>query len=228
MLSFKGRHFPRDLILMAVRWKLAYPLSYRDIEELLEECGADVDHSTVQKWGVHYAPQLEQIFRKRKKPVGRSWKKDETYIKVNGKWVYLYRAVDNDGATIDFMLSETRDRPAVLSFFERAIGSSRFPEKVNFDKSGVNTAALERINNLLFFYGLWPLLIEVRRIKYLNNLVEQDHRSIKRITKSTLGFKSFGSAEATIAGIELHRMLKNARWKTPEYPAWKQFYSLAA
>ncbi|UIN02593.1 IS6 family transposase [Yersinia ruckeri] len=165
MLSFKGRHFPRDLILMAIRWKLAYPLSYRNIEELLEERGADVDHSTVQKWVVHYAPQLEQIFRKRKKPVGRSWKMDETYIKVNGKWAYLYRVVDSDGATIDFMLSETCDRPAVLSFFKRAIGSSGFPEKVNIDKSGANTAALERINSLLFLYGLWPLLIEVRRIK---------------------------------------------------------------
>ena len=111
MISFKGRHFPKDLILMAVRWKLAYPLSYRNIEELMEERGADLDHSTVQKWVVHYAPQLEQTFRKREKAVGKSWKMDETYIKVNGKWVYLYRAVDKEGNTIDFMLSETRDRP---------------------------------------------------------------------------------------------------------------------
>lgn len=229
MLSFKGRHFPKALILMAVRWKLAYSLSYRDIEELLEERGADVDHSTVQKWGVHYAPELEQAFRKRKKPVGRSWKMDETYIKVNGKWVYLYRAVDSGGATIDFMLSEARDRAAVLKFFKQAIGSSGFPEKVNIDKSGANTAALERINNLLFLCGLWPLLIEVRRIKYLNNLVEQDHRGNKRITKSTLGFKSFESAEATIAGIELHRMLKKGQMENAgDTPGWKQFYSLAA
>lgn len=187
MLSFKGRHFPGDLILMAVRWKLAYSLSYRNIEELLEERGADVDHSTVHKWGVHYAPQLELIIRKRKKPVGRSWKMD----KVNGRWVYLYRAVDSDGAKIDFMLSETRDRTGVLKFFKQAIGSCGFPEKVNIDKSGANTAALERINTLLFLCGLWSLLIEVKRIKYLNNLVEQDHRGIKRITKPTLGFKSF-------------------------------------
>ncbi|UIN02547.1 IS6 family transposase [Yersinia ruckeri] len=229
MLSFKGRHFPKDLILMAVRWKVAYPLSYRHIEELQEERGADVDHSTVQKWVVHYAPKLEQSFRKRKKPVGRSWKMDETYIKVNGKWVYLYRAVDNDGATIDFMLSETRDRAAVLRFFKKAIGASGFPEKVNIDKSGANTAALERINNLLFLYGLWPLLIDVRRIKYLNNRVEQDHRGIKNITKYTLGFKSFETAEATIAGIELHRMLKKGQLENAgDTPAWKQFYSLAA
>jgi len=89
MISFQGRHFPKDLILMAVRWKLAYPLSYRNIEELMDERGADVDHSTVQKWVIHYAPQLEQSFRKRKKLVGISWRMDETYIKVNGKWVYL-------------------------------------------------------------------------------------------------------------------------------------------
>jgi putative transposase len=127
------------------------------------------------------------------------------------------------------MLSETRDRPAVLKFFKKAIGASGFPEKVNIDKSGANTAALERINNLLFLYGLWPWLIEVRRIKYLNNLVEQDHRGIKRITRPMLGFKSFETAQATIAGIELHRMLKKGQKENAgDIPVWKQFYSLAA
>jgi putative transposase len=229
MISFKGRHFPKDIILIAVRWKLALPLSYRAIEELMAERGTSLDHSTVQKWVVFYAPQLEEAFRKRKKPVGKSWKMDETYIKVSGKWCYLYRAVDKEGKTIDFMLSETRDRPAVLKFFKKAIGSSGLPQKVNIDKSGSNTAALERINNLLFIYGLWHLLIEIRRIKYLNNMVEQDHRGIKNITKYTLGFKSFESAEATIAGIELHRMLKKGQMEhMGQIPAWKQFYELAA
>lgn len=229
MISFTGRHFPKDLILMAVRWTLAYPLSYRSIEELMEERGANVDHSTVQKWVVHYAPQLEESFRKRKKPVGKSWKMDETYIKVNGQWVYLYRAVDKEGNTIDFRLSETRNRPAVLKFFKKAIGSSGLPNKVSIDQSGSNTAALERINTLLFIYGLWHLLIEVRRIKYLSNRVEQDHRGIKNITKYTLGFKSFEAAEATIPGIELHRMLKKAQMSNAgDTPAWKQFYELAA
>ena len=229
MISFKGRHFPRDLILMAVRWKLAYPLSYRNIEELMEERGAELDHSTVQKWVVHYAPQLEETFRKKKKSVGKSWRMDETYIKVSGKWVYLYRAVDTAGKTIDFMLSKLRDRPAALKFFKKAIGSSGFPQKVNIDKSGSNTAALERINTLLFMVGLWHLLIDVRRIKYLNNRVEQDHRGIKNITKYTLGFKSFAAAEATIAGIELHRMLKKGQMENMgEIPAWKQFYEIAA
>jgi len=153
----------------------------------------------------------------------------QPYIKVNGKWVYLYRAVDKEGKTIDFMLSERRDRPAVLKFFKKAIGSSGLPEKVNIDKSGSNTAALERINTLLFIHGLWHLLIEVRRIKYLNNMIEQDHRGIKNITKYTLGFKSFESAEATIAGIELHRMLKKGQMEhLGQIPAWKQFYELAS
>lgn len=127
MISFAGRHFPKDLILMAVRWKLAYPLSYRNIEELMDERGVDMDHSTVQKWVVYYAPQLEHSFRKRKKPVGSSWRMDETYIKVNGKSVYLYRAVDKEGNTSDFMLSEKRDRPSALKFFKKTIGSSGLP-----------------------------------------------------------------------------------------------------
>lgn len=154
---------------------------------------------------------------------------DETYIKVNGQWVYLYRAVDKEGNTIDFMLAEKRDRLAVLKFFKKAIGSSGLPGKVNIDKSGSNTGALERINTLLFIHGLWHLLIEVRRIKYMNNLIEQDHRGVKNIKKYMLGFKSFEAAEATIAGIELHRMLKKGQLENAGgLSAWKQFYELAA
>ena len=154
---------------------------------------------------------------------------DETYIKVNGKWVYLYRAVDKDGATVDFMLSEKRDRKAVMKFFEKSIGSSGLPEKITIDKSGANTAACHRLNMLLFLSGIYCLFIEVRRIKYLNNIVEQDHRFIKRITKYTKGFKSFDSAEATIAGIELHHMLKKGQMEiVGNQPVWRQFYDLAA
>jgi putative transposase len=111
----------------------------------------------------------------------------QPYILVSARWCYLYRVVDKDGSTVDFMLTEKRDRAAALKFFNKAMGSSGIPEKINIDKSGSNTAALERINTLFFLCGLWHLLIEIRRIKYLNNMVEQDHRVIKRITKYTLG-----------------------------------------
>lgn len=184
------------------------------------------DHSIVV---VRYAPQLELEFRKRKHLVGTSWPTDETYIKDNGKQTYLYRAVDKAGDTIDFMLSERRDRKAAMAFFEKAIGSSGLPEKINIDKNGANTAALERLNTLFFMSGLWFLMMEVRRVKYLNKVVEQDHRAIKRITKYTLGFKTFKSAEAMIAGIELCHMLKKGQMKNAGgQAAWQQFYKLAA
>jgi putative transposase len=228
MISFKGRHFPKDIILMAVRWKLAYALSYRDIEELMAERGVKLGSSTAQKWTVHFAPQIEAEFRKMKRKVGTSWRMDETYLKVNGKWTYLYRAVDKAGKTVDFMLSEKRYSKSVLKFFKKAFDSNGMPDKVSIDKSGSNTTALKRINDIIFLLGYWHLFIEIRRSKYLNNIIEQDHRGIKRVTKNTTGFKSFESAQATIAGIELHRMLK--KWQldsTKNQPAWKQFYDLA-
>jgi putative transposase len=229
MIGFKWRHYHKEIILMAVRWYVAYPLSYRNIEELLKERGSKTDHSAVQRWVVKYAPLLEESFRKKhKRKTGDSWRMDETYIKIKGEWTYLYRAVDKDGDTIDFMLSEKRDRKAVLKFFKKAIGASGLPAKVTIDKSGANTAALNRINMLFILMQMYFYIIEVRRIKYLNNIVEQDHRAIKRITKPMTGFKSFGAAKATIAGIELHHMLKKGQMLLSEnMPVWKQFYSLA-
>lgn len=212
MVSFKWKHYQKEIILMAVRWYVAYPLSYRNIEELLKERGSDTDHSAVQRWVVEYSPLLEESFRKKhKRKPGDSWRMDETYLKVKGEWVYLYRAVDKGGDTIDFMLSKNRDRKSALKFFKKAIGSSGMPNKVTIDKSGANTAALDEINLLLMLTQMYWYLIEIRRVKYLNNIVEQDHRAIKRITKSMTGFKSFAAAAATIAGIELHHMLKKSR-----------------
>ena len=139
MISFKQRHFKKEMILMLVRWYVAYALSYRDIEELASERGLKVDHSTINRWVIHYAPQLEENFRKRyKRPVGISWRMDETYIKVKGQWLYLYRAVDKEGQTVDFMLSEKRDEPAARAFFNKAIGACGLPDKVTMDKSGAN------------------------------------------------------------------------------------------
>ena len=218
---------------MLVRWYVAYPLSYRDIEELAFERGLIVDHSTINRWVIHYSPQLEDTFRRRhKRPTGISWRMDETYIKVKGQWVYLYRAVDKEGKTVDFMLSEKRDEPASRAFFEKAIGSNGLPDKVTMDKSGANKAGIDTINlhlALLFMLGGLFVQLTVRQIKYLNNIVEQDHRFIKKITKQMKGFKAFYSADATLTGIELHHMLR--KWQhdqSANEAIFEQFFRLAA
>lgn len=218
---------------MLTRWYLAYSLSYRDIEELASERRFKVDHSTINRWVIHYSPQLEETFRKRsKRPVGISWRMDETYIKVKGQWVYLYRAVDKDGKTVDFMLSEKRDEPAARAFFEKAIGSSGLPDKVTMDKSGANKASMDTINlqlAMLFIFGGIFTQITIRQIKYLNNMVEQDHRFIKKITKPMKGFKTFHCASATLSGIELHHMLRKKQHRqSNNMTIFEQFYTLAA
>ncbi|HHF7368540.1 TPA: IS6 family transposase [Legionella bozemanae] len=233
MLSFKWKHFKRDIILMLVRWYLAYSLSYRDVEELALERGLKVDHSTIHRWVVEYSPQLEEAFRKRhKRPTGGSLRMDETYIKVKGQWMYLYRAVDKEGNTVDFMLSEKRDEPAARAFFAKVIGSNGVPHTVTMDKSGANKAGIDTINlhlAMLFIMGGLFLQITVRQVKYLNNIVEQDHRFIKNVTKPMKGFKAFHSAKATLAGIELHHMLrKGQHLKTGKQSIFEQFYGLAA
>lgn len=232
MISFAGRQFPKDIILMAVRWYVAYPLSYRNIEELMAERNVGVDHATVNRWVIKYSPELEEAFRKKfKNKTNASWRMDETYLKIKGKDVYLYRAVDKEGDTVDFMLSQNRDKPAALKFFKKSIGSSGMPDKVTMDKSGANKAGINAINTLLFFIScVFKTIfhVTVRQIKYLNNIVEQDHRAIKRITKPMMGFKAFHSAEATIAGIELHHMLKKGQHKNGDSQSlFEQFYSLA-
>jgi putative transposase len=218
---------------MLVRWYLAYSLSYRNIEELSLERGLPVDHSTVHRWVTDYAPQLEEAFRRKHKrqPHG-SWRMDETYLKVKGEDVYLYRAVDKFGETIDFMLSKKRDKAAAFCFFQKAIGQHGLPEKVTMDKSGANKAGIDEIKlQLALVFMLTGIFyqIKIRQIKYLNNIIEQDHRGIKRITKPMMGFKAFNTAEATIAGIELHRMLKKSQHKEAgNLSIFEQFYALAA
>ncbi len=230
MISFKGRWFEKTIILMVVRWYVAYSLSYRDIEEMIKERGISVDHATINRWVVKYAPLLEGEFRKKhKRPVGMSWRMDETYVKNKGKWGFLYRAVDKEGDTVDFMFSAKRDRKAAWRFFKKAIGSSGLPHTVTIDKSGANNAALEQLNELFLTNNLCFLFIVIRQIKYLNNIVEQDHRHIKKVIKPMFGFKSFASAKATIAGVELHHMLKKGQMiDAANMPIWKQFYALAA
>jgi transposase-like protein len=142
MSSFKGRHFQKEMILHSIRWYLAYVLSYRDIEEIIKERGFDVDHSTIQRWVVDYAPPLEHAFRQKKKRPSRRWRLDETYIRVKGQWKYFYRAVDKQGNTIDFLFTAKRDKKAALRFFTKAIDRNGEPGLINIDKSSTNTAAI--------------------------------------------------------------------------------------
>ena len=161
----------------------------------MEERGVELDHSTVNRWVLKYVPLLEQAFHRRKRSVGVSWRLDETYVRIKGKWKYLYRAVDKAGDTVDFLLTAKRDRRAALRFLCKAIGRHGAPEKILIDKSGANAAAIESYNKE------HEADIEIRQVKYLNNIVEQDHRAIKRAVRPMLGFKSFWSAAITLAGI---------------------------
>jgi putative transposase len=226
MVSFKGAHVVKDIILTCVRWYVAYPLSYRQVEELMEERGVELDHATIHRWVLKYSPQLEEEFHPRKRPVGRRWRMDETYIRVKGEWRYLYRAVDKTGQTIDFLLTEHRDTEAAWRFLRQAIGRHGVPETITIAGSEANEAAIKRDNEL---YGTH---IIIRQVKYLNNVIEQDHRAVKRVTRPMLGFKTCATAQATLVGIELMHMIKKRQLMTEEgeehLMAAELFYSLAA
>jgi putative transposase len=227
MIDFKGTHFPKDVILFGIFFYLRYPVSYRNLEEILEESGVDVDHGTLNRWVVKFAPLLATQAQSRKKPTAESWRMDETYIKVKGKWTYYYRAVDNTGKTLDFMLSERRNNAAAHRFFKRAIGTNGVPDRVVIDKSGANLAGLESVNVILKFMGSGNM-IKILQVKYLNNIIEQDHRFIKRITGPMLGFKAFHSAEATLTGIETAHMIRKGQLHANGLTAFQQFAALAA
>ena len=213
-------------MLYAVFFYVRYGVSYRDLEEIMAERGVDVDHATLNRWVVKYAPQIAANAQAKKKPTASSWRMDETYIRVRGKWTYLYRAVDRDGQTLEFMLAENRDTASARRFFKRAIGTNGVPERIVIDKSGANLAGLQSINVILKFTGVGRI-IGIVQSKYLNNIVEQDHRFIKRITRPMLGFKAFHSAAATLAEIETAHMIRKGQLGQQGIPAFKQFVALA-
>jgi putative transposase len=219
---FKRLHYPLDVMLMCVRWYVAYGLSLRNLEEMMAERGIDVDHSTVHRWAIRLLPILEKAFRRRKRPVGKSWRVDETYIKVKGQWKYLYRAVDKGGDTVDFLLRAHRDKAAAQRYFEKSIDQNGEPETVTIDKSSANLAALEAIN------ADRETPIKVRQTKYLNNIIEQDHRAIRRRTRPMLGFGNFRCARILLSGIEVMHMIKKGQMNDDGVArtAAEQFYSL--
>ena len=213
-----------EVMLVCARWYAAYPLSFRQIEEMMHNRGVFVDHSTVHRWALKILPVLAFIFRRRKRAVGTSWRMDETYIKVAGQSKYLYRAVDKAGDAVDFLLTAKRDLAAARRYLERAINLHGLPKKMTIDKSGANTAAIRSANQDA------GLAIEIRQSKYLNNIIEQGHRAVKRITNPMMGFKSFWRAQKLIAGIKTMHMVKKGQLHCPggkPMSAAQHFYSLA-
>ena len=170
MVNFKGAHFERDIILTCVRWYVAYPLSYHQLEELMQERGVSVDHATINRWVLKYSPQLEAAFHRRKRPVRLSWRLNETDIRGrgHGHWRYLYRAVDKAGHTIDFLLAEQRAERAALRFLTKAIHRHSLPNTITIDGSRANAAAITSYN------AEHDTTIAIRQVRYLNNVVEQD------------------------------------------------------
>jgi transposase-like protein len=207
---FKGRHFNHLLIIQAVRWYITYKLSYRDVCSLMAERGVTLVHTTIMRWVQRFVPVFEKKWRKYARPTGSSWRVDETYIKVRGKWNYLYRAVDKQGRTVDFLLSQHRDKAAAIRFFRKAIGNHQAPEKVTLDGYEATHRAVAELKS----EGVLPTQTEVRTNKYLNNVIEQDHRRIKQRYYPMLGFKKFRNAKVTLSGIELAARIKKGQFDT--------------
>jgi transposase, IS6 family len=206
---FKWRHFEAEIILLCVRWYLRYPLSYRHLEELMDERGLSVDHTTIYRWVQCYAPELDRRCRPHLKVTTDSWRVDETYLKVKGTWMYLYRAVDSAGNTLEFLLSATRDAEAAKRFFLKALNASHTttPRVITVDKNAAYPKALTELKA----GGILPPESELRQVKYLNNLVEQDHRGIKRLVKPGMGFFSFQTAWRTLQGYEAMNMIRKGQ-----------------
>ena len=212
MNPIKGRHFQRDIILWAVRWYCKYGISYRELQEMLAERGVNVDHSTIYRWVQRYAPEMEKRLRWywRNPSDLCPWHMDETYVKVNGRWAYLYRAVDSRGRTVDFYLSSRRNSKAAYRFLGKILNNVKkwqIPRFINTDKAPAYGRALA----LLKREGRCPSDVEHRQIKYRNNVIECDHGKLKRIIGATLGFKSMKTAYATIKGIEVMRALRKGQ-----------------
>ncbi|MBD1869025.1 IS6 family transposase [Cyanobacteria bacterium FACHB-471] len=208
---FKWRHFLPEIILLNVRWYCRYALSYRDLEEMMQERGVEVDHSTINRWVLKYAPELDKRIRPHLKPTNDSGRVDETYIEIKGVWKYLYRAVDSEGNTLDFMLSAKRDGKAAVRFFRKVLKAqhTQTPRVINVDKNAAYPGAMETLK------GDETIIeeTELRQSKYLNNVIEQDHRNIKRIVKPMMGVKSFNSARRTLNGIEAMNRLRKGQVK---------------
>ena len=209
---FRGRHFSDDVILLCVDWYLRFSLSYRNLEEMMAGRHLSVDHTTVWRWVQRYAPELNRRLRRELKPTGRSWRVDETYVRVAGRWTYLYRAVDAAGATVDFYLSEQRDAAAAKHFFRKALAAQQHPRPRVINVDG-NPSYPKVVEELRQAHQLGSRC-RCRSCPYLNNIIEQDHRAIKRRINAKQGFRSFESAWRTLQGYEAMHMIRKGqvRW----------------
>ena len=208
---FKWWHFLPEIILLNVRWYCRYPLSYRNLEEMMAERGVEVNHSTIHRWVLKFAPELDKRLHPHLSQTNDSWRVDETYIEVKGEWKYLYRAVDSAGHTLDFMLSAKRDGKAAARFFRKVLKAehTQAPRVITVDKNAAYPVAMERLKA----DETIAKETELRQIKYLNNVIEQDHRNTKRIVKPMMGFKSFNSARRTLSGIEAMNTIRKGQIK---------------
>ena len=231
---FKGRYFDRSVILLCVRWYLAYNLSLRNLAEMMAERGISVDHATIHRWVTRYSPELLGRFNSRKRAVTGKWHLDEIYIKGRGRWMYLYRAIDSNCDTVEFWFSERRNLTAARRFFARALKRHGRPERIVIDGSQTNREAILSCDGVSRLEDrsrrkLKP--IRVRQSRYLNNRIEQDHRTVKRRIWPMLGFKSMNSARAILGGIEMVHMMRKgqAKYAYDRQPSIaEQFEMLAA
>ena len=204
----QGRHFNAEIITLCVRWYVTYKLSYRDLVSIMAERNVDVAHTTILRWVQRYVPEFAKRWQRFARSVGTSWRVDETYIKLKGKWVYLYRGVDKEGQTIDFFLSEHRDIVAAKRFLQEAIEKRGVPQKITLDGYAASHGAVAELQE----EGILPAKLLVRTNRHLNNLIEQDHRRVKQRVRPMLGFKCFAHAVITISGIELVHQIKKGQF----------------
>ena len=207
--TFKWRHFQPEIILLCVRWYLRYPISYRNLGEMMLDRGLAVSHTTLYRWVQRFAPELEKRCRPHVRMTNDSWRVDETYIKISGHWKYLYRAVDTDGKTLDFLLTAKRNARAAQRFLSKVLKADHtvVPRVINVDKDAAYPKAFEALQN----EGLLPKTTALRRVKYLNNIIEADHRYIKRQTRPMMGFQSFHTAWRTLRGIEIMSLIRKGQ-----------------